>query len=487
MGRRTALMLLTVALIAALPACSGDTQQFEAKATTGTIEWNACKGGIQCAHLTVDAKPNEASAHPFSLALARRPANGAARGVLFANPGGPGGSGVELIRGAESIFSKDILKNFDLVSWDPRGTGASDPVLCEDKLDAYYGIDKSPDTPAERDAAVAETKRFVRSCEQESGGSLPYVSTAETVEDMDDIRAAMGVAQISYVGFSYGTLIGAMYADKYPQHVRAMVLDGPVDPSLDYGTASVQQAQGFERALNEFFAYCKRDGCGFASQSDPATSFDRLVKSVDAEPVFAEINGERRTLGPGEFDIGVASALYQGRNGWNNLGRALAQTATGDGSRLLALSDEYTQRAKGGTYSNSTAALSAVSCIDSAVPPTIDAVDHLAAEAAKVAPRFGEATIYLGLPCTFWPVKPSGTAAPIHAPDAPPIVVVGATNDPATPYNWAQALSSQLESATLVTVNGEAHTSYGRGNECVDRAVDDYLLDLTVPPAGTTC
>src|SRR5690349_2763201 len=147
MGRRTALVLLTVALIAVLPAC-GDSQQFDAKATTGTIEWHACDGGIQCARFTVDAKP-QTNAHPFSLALARRPARGTARGVLFTNPGGPGGSGVGLIRGAESVFGKDILKNFDLVSWDPRGTGASDPIQCENKLDAYYAVDKSPDTPAE--------------------------------------------------------------------------------------------------------------------------------------------------------------------------------------------------------------------------------------------------------------------------------------------------------------------------------------------------
>jgi pimeloyl-ACP methyl ester carboxylesterase len=297
----------------------------------------------------------------------------------------------------------------------------------------------------------------------------------------------MGVDRIDYLGFSYGTYLGALYARAFPQHVRSMVLDGAVDPALDYAQTALEQAQGFERDLDAFLAHCRDEGCGFASGGDPFAAFDDLNGQIDAEPIPATVGGEQRTLGPGEFDIGVASALYGGHDAWTALGHALAQAAQGRGDELLAFSDDYTQRRPHGEYSNETAALYAVSCLDAPSPRSLATVQALARRVARAAPHLGPATVWLGLPCTYWPVPARGAVGPVHAPHAPPILVLGTTEDPATPYAWAQSLTAQLQSAHLLTATGESHTSYGRGDDCVDGAVDRYLLKLDVPAGGTRC
>lgn len=484
MPSRTAIALLAVALIALLPACGDDGTTASNK--TGAVAWEECAGDIQCASLEVPLDRTKPEGEQIRLALARKPAGGASIGVLLTNPGGPGGSGVDLVRSAATVFPKEVRERFDIVSWDPRGVGASAPVRCLEDLDDYYAADRSPDSAAEEQATIAATQQFVDACEQNSGTLLPYVSTEATVADMDAIRAALEADTISYVGFSYGTFVGAMYAEQYPDRVRAMVLDGAIDPTLSFEDVSIQQAKGFDNALDEFLEYCRTEGCGFSPTVDPAASFDRLATSVDAEPVFAQLDGENRTLGPGEFDIGVASGLYRGRPGWDHLGSALAETATGLANKLLALSDAYTQRQTGGRYSNTTAAFNAVGCLDAVAPPKVDELVELAAQASEVAPRFGAATVWLSAACTLWPVPPQPVPE-IDAKGAAPIVVVGTTNDPATPYAWAQSLTKQLDSGNLITIEGATHTGYGRGNDCVDDAINGYLVELTVPDAGLRC
>jgi pimeloyl-ACP methyl ester carboxylesterase len=484
MLRRTAIALLSVALVVGATACGSDAEP--AATLTGSVAWEPCAGGVQCATLAVPLDRAKPDGETIELALARRPAGGNSKGVLLTNPGGPGGSGVEFLRNADAFFSDELLDTFDIVAWDPRGVGDSAPVRCLENLDDYYAADRSPDSAQEEKQTTAATQAFVDACEKNSGNLLPHVSTEDTVADMDAIRAAYGAEQVNYIGFSYGTYLGALYAEKYPERVRAMVLDGALDPTLSFTDLTIQQAEGFDNALDEFFEFCRTEGCGFSPSADPAQTFDKLATSVDAEPVFANLNGENRTLGPGEFDIGVASGLYSGRAGWKELGAALAQTATGLGNDLLALSDAYTQRLPGGKYSNSTAAFNAVGCLDAIDLPKPGELDGLATEAAKVAPRFGAATAWLSQACTLWPVKPKGVPA-IDAKGAPPIVVVGTTNDPATPYVWAESLAEQLDSGHLLTIEGAAHTGYGRGNDCVDNAIDDYLVNLTVPAAGTRC
>ena len=454
---------------------------------TGAIDWSPC-GNVECGNLPVPLDHADPGGRRITLALARLPAAKKPIGVLLTNPGGPGGSGVQLVHDAAGEFPQDVRDEFDIVSWDPRGLGPDEPVQCLDDLDPFYAVDRDPQTAAGVADNVKASRDFVDSCEQRSKDLLPYLATEQTVQDLDAIRTALGVQQISYLGFSYGTLIGAMYAEQYPTHLRAMVLDGVVDPARSYAQSAIDQADSFDASLDGFFAHCRSDhSCAFARGGNPVAAYNDLVATVRAEPVPGKVDGESRMLGPGELDIGVASALYLGADGYDTLATALAQTAAGDSTKMLELSDAYTGRQKGGHYTNETAVFYATSCLDAPSPGKVIAVQRLANRAERSAPHFGASTVWLGLPCTFWPLPPQGEVGAIHAPDAPPVLVVGGLHDPATPYQWAVSVSISMRTATLLTVDGTSHTSYARGNGCVDDTVDRYLIDLTVPPRGERC
>jgi pimeloyl-ACP methyl ester carboxylesterase len=475
-------------LTSAIGVACGDTASVHIRhETTGTIDWSPC-GNVECGKLTVPLDHAQPGGRVITLALARLPAAGKRIGVLLTNPGGPGGSGVQLVRDAAGQFPQDIRNAFDIVSWDPRGLGPDQPVQCLDDLDAFYAVDREPQSPAAVAQNVTASRDFVDACRQHSKDLLPHLATVETVRDLDAIRAALGEQQISYLGFSYGTLIGALYADRYPSHLRAMVLDGVVDPARSYRQSAIDQADAFDASLDAFFEHCRNDtSCAFARGGDPAKAYGDLVGLVRSEPVPGKVDGEARMLGPGELDIGVASALYLGADGYDVLASALAQTASGDSTKMLQLSDAYTGRRKGGKYTNETGVFYATSCLDAPSPAKVAGVQRLADEAARSAPHFGATTVWLGLPCTLWPVPAQGEVAAISAPAAPPFLVVGAIHDPATPYPWALSVSKAMRTATLLTVDGTSHTSYARGNSCVDDTVDRYLIDLTVPARGNRC
>ena len=257
--------------------------------------------------------------------------------MLLTNPGGPGGSGIELVQQAGDIFDQSVLDQFDIVSWDPRGVGASTSVNCGDDLDSFYAVDRTRADAATARASAAAAKQFDDACRRLSGDLLPYVSTSASADDMDAIRAAMGERSITYLGFSYGTYLGALYANRYPNRVRAMVLDGAIDPAQSYAAATIGQAVGFDHALGAFLSWCRNNRrCAFAHDGNPATSFDDLTITLENETLPAEIAGEKRTLGPGEANIGIATALYAGKVGWVTLGKALRDAAEGKGTALLA-------------------------------------------------------------------------------------------------------------------------------------------------------
>ena len=478
-------VLLVTATAGGLASCS--TKPLTER--TGSLVWHRC-GSIECAELSVPLDRTHPHGRQIRLALARRPANGRRLGVLMANPGGPGGSGIELVQDAGGVFSKSVRDRFDIVSWDPRGVGASTHADCNDRLDSFYAVSRSnADASTTRDNVKA-AKQYVDSCRRISHELLPFLSTRATVADMDAIRAAMGVRTVSYLGFSYGTFLGALYADRYPTRVRAMVLDGAIDPAQSGADGTIRQAVGFDRALSAFLAWCRgNSACRFAPHGNPVTAFHDLTTSLAHETLPAKVDGEVRTLGPGEANIGIATALYagRGRDGWEALGKALRDAAQGDGSGLLVLSDDYTGRQPGGGYDDETDAFYAIGCLDAPAPPTVAAVRRIAARAERVAPVFGASNVWLGLPCTFWPAKPDGKVGPIHAAGAPPMLVIGTTDDPATPYESAQALTRELKSARLLTYVGEGHTAYGRGDACIDDKVDTYLISLQLPRPGTRC
>lgn len=480
----------SVALLVTVPAVGlascASTPRTE---RTGAIVWREC-GHIECATLSVPLDRTHPEGRRIRLALARRPADAKREGVLLANPGGPGGSGIDLVQAADQVFSESVREHFDIVSWDPRGVGASTAVDCTDRLDFFFEVDRENIEAATVRDNVAVAKRFVDACRRNSHGLLPFLSTRASVADMDAIRAAMRVRTISYLGFSYGTYLGALYADRYPSRVRAMVLDGAIDPARSFADGNVRQAIGFDRSLDAFLKWCDHNShCHFAPGGNPITAFRDLNGSLAHETLPAEIDGEERTLTPGEANIGIATALYagRGREGWETLGKALSDAAQGDGSGLLSLSDVYTGRDAGGRYNDETDAFYAIGCLDAPAPPTVAAVRQVAARARRAAPVFGAPTVWLGLPCTFWPAKPDGNVGPIRAVGAPPILVIGTTDDPATPYESAQALSRELASARLLTYVGEGHTAYRRGNACIDAAVDAYLIAGQLPLRGTRC
>jgi pimeloyl-ACP methyl ester carboxylesterase len=417
------------------------------------------------------------------IAVIRKPATGAARGSLIVNPGGPGASGVDYVRSSSSTFA-GVIGNFDLVSFDPRGVGKSKPIRCESgpQLDAFVAVDPTPDTPAEHAALVQSSRRFANACYKRNGNYLEHVGTIDAARDMDVLRAAVGDRKLTFYGGSYGTYLGAKYAQLFPHRIRAMVLDGALDPRQPTTAENRVQAIGFETDLRDFLANCvNTSSCPFPS-SDAEGGLDRLEARIDAHPLAV---GSRH-LGPGEFFEGLALGLYS-TSYWSTLRRALGDAQNGDGRLLLAFSDALTERHSDGSYANLIESNLAINCIDRPSPRQASAYDASARAFADVSPHFGEPIAYGSLPCAYWRVPPVEQAHAVTAKGAPPIVVIGTTRDPATPYVWAKALARQLASGVLVTYDSDGHTAYEHGNGCVVAAVNAYLNRRVVPRDGLRC
>jgi pimeloyl-ACP methyl ester carboxylesterase len=451
--------------------------------------WKKCDSG-ECAKLTVPLDydhPDNGKTIKVAMFRSRATDPKHRIGSLVLNFGGPGAPGVEFVRSFKSALPDEIRARFDIVSFDPRGSGDTVPIKCEDDLDKVFSLDYSPDTPDERVALDTGMQQLAQSCEQRSGNILPYVSSLSTVRDMDRIRQAVGDKKLTYVGFSYGTYLGTLYAKLFPNKVRALTLDGAIDPNLSALDVGAQQAQGFERSLEAFLAQCSQNNrCPFYNAGDAAGAFDRLSAQVDAQPIPAR---KERTLGPGEFFFGVAQALYTGQDGYPQLEQSLAAAQRGDGSRLLSLSDEYTGRHADGSYSSLQDAFWAIGCLDGpSVVGGPDAFQAAEPQYSAAAPRLGVPLLNAGLVCAYWPVPPVPSMTPITVTGTPPILVVGTTGDPATPLQWAEALSTELSSGVLLVAEGTQHTAFvTASNSCVDDAVVKYLVDLTPPAAGTRC
>jgi pimeloyl-ACP methyl ester carboxylesterase len=374
------------------------------------------------------------------------------------------------------------------VSWDPRGVGQSAPVTCESgqALDRFFSLPAAPSTPAQVAQVVAATKAFDEGCVRRSGlALLRNVSTAETARDLDRIRAALGDSKLTYLGFSYGTFIGTMYAHLFPTHVRAMVLDGAVDPALTTEQEDLQQAEGFETDLGDFLSWCQQQGagCPLDQAGGAQASFERALERLQEGPVPA--GQDHRSVDSGLGLYGLAEGLYSTQT-WPQLADALAGVLRDDGSQLLGMADNYTGRNPNGSYQNILEANTAISCLDKPAPTSLAAYEADAVAWAQAAPVFGPSEAWGTLSCAYWPVPPVEQPGPLAAPGAPPIVVVGSTNDPATPYSWAQALASQLGSGVLVTRVGAGHTGYFFSN-CVEQLANAYLVSLKVPRPGTVC
>ena len=427
----------------------------------------------------------------FTLPVVKLPAADPAHrvGTLVINPGGPGGSGVQYALGARLEFPAAVLARFDIVGFDPRGVGASQPALnCENgpQLDTFLATDDEPSDPAQRARVVAASTQFAVRCERNSAALLPYVGTPNAARDMDVLRAALGESRLTYLGKSYGTYLGAWYAQLFPHRVRALVLDGSVDPETSSLDATIAQAQGFQGAFGSFAAWClTAPGCPLGGTVAGAEAkVEALITRANSVPLASRLDDGQVADGA-MLLYGVADALYS-RSSWPILKAALAGAFTGDGTGLVELANQLYGRNPNGTYSTLANAVTAIDCLDRPWPRSLAPWQSAASAAEKAAPMFGAAIVWGSLTCAYWPV-PSYPQPQIKAAGAPPILVVGTLRDPATPYRWAQAMAGDLASGVLLGWNGDGHTAYGEGSACIDTIVNDYLIDLAVPRSGTVC
>ncbi len=465
----------------------------QAPAAGRPLRWAACRGGqgpagFECATLQVPLDPGDPAKGTIGLALDRHPATGRAVGTLVVNPGGPGVSGVDWLGLAWPALPLPIRQHFAVVSFDPPGVGRSDPVTCGTprQLDAYLTSDLMPTAPAGWSALASLDRRFAAGCVARSGRILPYVGTIDAARDLDRIRAALGEAKLSYLGFSYGTLLGATYAQLFPRRVGTMVLDGAIDPAVGPLAMLAAQTRAIEAEFDAFAATCAAGRCGWRPASTAAgvvAAYERLLARTARRPLAAPRSGQvvDRTV----LLYATVAGLYVPAAGWGALGQAIAAAARGDGRPALAMFDSYVGRYAGGGYANTIEAETAVDCED-APAPSLAAIEAAAPAVARQAPVFGLADLESEVQCTTWPVPATRRVGPIRAPGSPPIVVVGSTHDPVTPYAWARSLAGELAHGVLVTRDGYGHTGYF-ASRCVQQVVDAYLLSGRPPPAATTC
>ncbi|MDX3235546.1 alpha/beta hydrolase [Streptomyces sp. ME03-5709C] len=446
-------------------------------------DWKTCPEvpSFQCASIRVPLDYDRPEGGDVTLAAIRRRAtgNGAARvGSLQMNPGGPGSSAIAYLLNSADSFSPAVRAAYDLVAVDPRGVGASTPVDCA--KDTPAAVPEPEARTTDLDASAAVFAEVAAACRRHAGRLLPHVGTLDAARDMDVVRAVLGDKRLHYLGFSYGTYLGATYAELFPSRVGRMVLDGAVDPALDGDEFTIGQAQGYEVAWTSFAADCvTRPGCPVGhSVQEAGRILDSLVARLDRTPLR---QGKDVTVTGDSVLVAVILALR--RPDWEALRSALAELRDGDSSTVQTLLG-VEQEADPGDQS-----YYAVSCLSATLGTwsTVEQARAALPEYRRAAPHFGE--YFAGtLPmCTHWPVRPDQFPHRITAAGAAPVLVVGTLRDPATPFPWAQALAGQLSSGRLLTWDGDGHTAYHRGSTCVESAVDGYLTHGRLPSAGAVC
>ena len=454
------------------------------------LTWKSCGAGFDCTEVKAPRDWEKPADGDLELAIVRHRATGTSQGSLLINPGGPGASGYDFVHDSlDYAVGADLIEDFDVIGFDPRGVGRSTAVRCLDakQMDDYlYGVVPGPRNTPEWEAALsARDKTFADACEANSDGLLPYITTVNSARDMDLIRGVLGDKTLNYLGYSYGTFLGATYAKLYPERAQRLVLDGAIDPAVPGLEVSTIQAEGFESALRAYLEGCLagRD-CPFNGSVDEAlTDFRALLSSISRTPMK---NGDGRMLTVDSMITGTIAAMYS-QQSWSYLTKGITAALQGDPSVMMGLADSYNSRNPDGTYADNTAeAFRAYNCMDYPVEedPAAEAavITQLEAKAPTFAPYWQAPD-----PCKVWPHAPTGVRERITADGSGPIVVVGTTNDPATPYAWAESLAEQLQNGVLVTRVGEGHTGYNKGNGCVDQAVERFLIDGKTPKDGLRC
>lgn len=436
------------------------------------VVWASCGDGLECGSVSVPVDYRDPPRGSLDLALVRRRAGDPARriGSLVVNPGGPGASGVRRVtRGFE--VSDEVGDRFDIVGFDPRGVGQSQPVGCGDAVEGYRATDLAPDSPEERGALEEAARALAAACRQSEGWRLPHLGTVDVARDVEMIRRALGEEQISFVGLSYGTHVGQLWAEAHPTSVRALVLDGAVVPGATGATSSAAQASAVETAVAAIDRACAADpACPVASAGFLA-AYDELASRVESGA------GAAAGVGPTQLTYAAFYATYDGDT-WPRLWQAVATGLDGDLTEIGALADSYTRLV---AY----APFAIVSCLDGPHPSGFEAWQRAGDAVAEASPRFGRQLANELLPCAFWPAG-NRSPAEVHADGAPPILVVASTGDAATPYDDGVRVARALTTGHLLTVDLAGHVAIG-DSACATEAVTRYLVDLVVPSDGTRC
>lgn len=455
--------------------------------TEQQVHWSNCGATAECTTVQVPLDYTNPDWRVLDLAVTRIPATGDSLGPLFVNPGGPGGSAFDYAKAADAIVSPQVRERFDVIGVDPRGVAHSSPITClsDDERDALLAVDGTPDDAADIADAVAASDAVLDGCMRADAEVLPFLGTVNAARDLDVVRAVLNVPTMSYLGKSYGTFLGAAYAELFPQRVGRMVLDGVLSPTASMVEVTHDQAVSFEKQVREFAAYCAgQDECPFDGNGEQV--LDELtawLTLLDTAP----LHGSERELNEALATYTVLSYLYFPGSDYIRLRDALRIAVDEDDPEpMLALLDARISRGPDGRYlDNSSDAFYAISCTDRPFDGTLDDVEQLAQEWAVDAPTFGPGLAWGVLPCADWPASERLTS--ITAPGSGPILVIGTLQDSATPVHWAKELASSLDNGHLLLWDGSNHTAYHEGSPCIDAAVDAFLLTGDPPAAGTIC
>lgn len=496
-------LALALALTFTLTSCASDKLPFvEPKFSAleeyekQKLDWSSCYDYFECTQLRVPIDYNDLTVGTFRIAVLRAAAKDQEKrkGSIVVNPGGPGGSGVDYAYNADYVFSPDITDVYDIVGFDPRGVAQSEPIHCftPEELDANLASDSKPDNDAEVAQSLVESEAFAKKCIEKTE-HIEHFTTIETARDMDILRAALGEKKLNYVGKSYGTYLGTLYASIFPNNVGRFVLDGAVDPNISMKEQNLAQAIGFDKAIAAFIKDClTQPDCPFTGT--PAQATQSMIATLQAAataplPQQNPADGDDRLITESLILIGMASSLYDDVDGWPKLRQAFSESAQGYGDTFLQLADEYSGRNPDGTFmSNDFDSGAVIDCLDWRDRRTVDQYKNDVKEFAAKAPIFGPYIAFSGMHCQFFP-QPSTQRAPNTLTEikTAPIIVIGTIRDPATPYVWSRSLAKIFTGSSLISLDADGHTGHGRGSACVDDAVDEYLLTGALPPADLRC
>ncbi len=496
---RAALLVVALTLLTIPAGAQAKRQAKAAQAPVPELSWTDCGGGLQCANASVPLDYSRPNGLTYRVALIRKPATDTANriGSLFTNPGGPGASGVDFVRATADSLYATLNQRYDIVGFDPRGTGASQaPIDChaDQETEGIYGQPFTTPDNVDFWGLVSQKWGYVQKCKRNNPQILPYVTTGNVARDLDLLRRAVGDDQLNYLGFSYGTFLGATYASLFPGKLGRVVLDGPVDADeyINHPLADLSaQTAGFETALGRFFQACARDQTtclGFGGD-DPWSAFDALADQMDVTSLpAAGYTPDPRPVDGDDLRAAAILVVYNKGN-WPFFAQLLASAAAGDGTLVRYVTDLFYGRNDDGTFAPDNDRYFTIGAVEQRYTSNLLRYFRAGKRSWSEHEHFWFNNGYAELPYGLYGVRPNGAFdGPFRIPaSANTPLVVATTYDPATPYRGARNLVRDLGNARLLTMNGDGHTAYGGNSPCIDSAVEAYLLAGTLPAAGTRC